>query len=156
MFDVGDLLSRVAGALRPGGTMVIHEYLHYDTWRLTPRSVEFEGFVQAVIERWRASGGEPEVGLDLPRWLEEMGFDIRSTTTIMDVITASDPLWQWPRAFVDSGVQRLVDLGDLTEERACAIRQAFATAEATPGTRMVTPAVVEIIAVKGGMSMHPW
>ena len=144
-----DLLARVAAALRPGGTLVIHEYLHYDTWRMSPRNAEFEGFVQAVLERWRASGGEPEVGLDLPRWLEELGFENRSVTTIMDVITASDSVWPWPRAFVHAGVERLVGLGDLTEERARAIIQAFAAAEATPGTRMVTPAVVEIVAVKG-------
>jgi len=144
-----DLLVRLAAALRPGGTLVIHEYLHYDTWRLAPRSAEFEGFVRVVIERWRASGGEPEVGRDLPRWLEELGFGIRTATPIMDVITPSDPVWPWPRAFVESGVQRLVGLGDLTEERAQAIREAFAAAEAMPGTRMVTPAVVEIIAVKG-------
>lgn len=145
-----DLLRRIAGALRPGGTMVIHEYLHYDTWRLVPRSAEFEGFVHAVIERWRASGGEPEVGLDLPRWLEELGFDVRSTTSIMDVLTPSDSVWPWPRAFVGAGVDRLVGLGDLSDERGRAIREAFETAEATPGTRMVTPAVVEIIAVKRG------
>ena len=33
------------------------------------RSAEFEAFVRAVMESWRANGGEPDVGLDLPRWL---------------------------------------------------------------------------------------
>jgi len=42
-----------------------------------------------------------------------------------------------------------VDLRDLSEEKARAIMKAFADGEATPGTRMVTPAVVEIIAVRG-------
>jgi SAM-dependent methyltransferase len=144
-----DLLARVAAALKPGGTLVLHEYIHYATWRMTPRSAEFEEFVRTVIERWRASGGEPDIGLDLPRWLEELGFDIRSLTTIMDVVPASSFMWQWPRTFMDVGLRRLVDLGDLTEERARAITKAFADAEATPGTRMVTPAVVEIIAVRG-------
>lgn len=143
------LLERVAGLLKPGGTLVLHEYIHYATWRMTPRSEAFEEFVRAVIERWRASGGEPDVGLDLPRWLEELGFDIRSLTPILDVVPASSFVWQWPRTFVDVGLRRLVELGDLSEERARAIAQAFATGEATPGTRMVTPAVVEIIAVRG-------
>ncbi len=144
-----DLMARVAAALKPGGVLVMHEYLHYDTWRLSPRSPEFEEFVRAVIKSWRAAGGEPEIGLDLPRWLEELGFEIRSLTTIMDVVSASDFVWQWPRAFVDVGLRRLVDLGELSEEQAHAITQAFATGEATPGTRMVTPSVVEIIAVRG-------
>ena len=144
-----DLLARVAAALKPGGALVMHEYIHYATWRMSPRSAEFEEFVRVVIERWRASGGEPDIGLELPRWLEELGFDIRSLTTIMDVIPASSFVWQWPRTFMDVGLRRLVDLGDLSEEKARAIMKAFADGEATPGTRMVTPAVVEIIAVRG-------
>jgi SAM-dependent methyltransferase len=144
-----DLLGRVAAALKPGGVLVMHEYLHYATWRMTPRSPEFEGFVSAVIDRWRASGGEPDIGLDLPRWLEELGFDIRSLTPIMDVVPASNFIWQWPRTFMDVGLRRLVDLGDVTEAQAAAVTQAFATGEATPGTRMVTPAVIEIVAVRG-------
>ena len=144
-----DLLARVAARIRPGGALVLHEYLHYATWRLSPRSPEFERFVATVIDRWRASGGEPDVGLDLPRWLEELGFDLRSQTTFLDVVPPSSFVWQWPRTFVDVGVQRLVELGELSDERARDIMRAFASAETTPGTRMVTPAVVEIVAVKG-------
>lgn len=143
-----DLLARVASTLRPGGVLVMNEYIHYATWRMSPRSAEFEAFVSAVIERWRASGGEPDVGLDLPRWLEELGFDLRSLTPIMDVVTPANFVWQWPRTFMDVGLKRLVDLGDLTGDQARAITRAFETAEATPGTRMVTPAVIEIIAVR--------
>jgi SAM-dependent methyltransferase len=143
-----DLLARVAAALRPGGTLVVHEYLHYPTWRLSPRRPAFERFVSAVMASWRAAGGEPEIGLDLPRWLGELGFDIRSLTPIMDVVTPADFVWQWPRAFVDVGLRRLVDLGELTEAEGAAVTRGFAAAEATPGTRMVTPSVVEIIAAR--------
>jgi len=144
-----DLLARVAAALRPGGTIVLHEYIHYATWRMSPRSPEFEKFVQAVVGTWRASGGEPDIGLDLPRWLEELGFDVRSVGTIMDVVPVSSFTWHWPRSFVDVGLRRMVELGELSEPQARVITKAFADAEATPGTRMVTPAVVELIAVKG-------
>jgi hypothetical protein len=64
-------------------------------------------------------------------------------------VTPSDFMWQWPRAFVEVGLRRLVDLGELSEEQARGITQAFATCEATPGGRIVTPAVIEIIAVRG-------
>ena len=49
---------------------------------------------------------------------------------------------------MEVGLRRLVDLGRLTPDRARAISQAFATAEATPHALMVTPAVLEIIAVR--------
>ena len=150
MKDPRSLAGRLKGALKPGGVLVAYEYLHYITWRLSPRSEAFEEFVRAVIESWHQTGGEPDVGLDLPRWLEELGFDIRSLTTIMEVVPVSNFLWQWPRTFMDVGLRRLVDLGDVTEAQAAAITKAFATGEATPGTRIVTPAVIEIIAVRGG------
>jgi SAM-dependent methyltransferase len=144
-----ELLARVAAALKPGGVLVAHEYMHYSTWRLTTRSPEFEEFVRTVIARWRVSGGEPDIGLELPAWLEALGFNLRSLTPIVDVVSPSSFVWQWPRTFVDVGVRRLVDLGDLSEEQARKIVTVFAAGEATPGARMVTPTVLEIIAVRG-------
>ncbi len=142
------LLSRIHGALRPGGIFVAHEYLHYSTWRSAPRLAEHEELVRVVIESWRADGGEPDVGLDLPRWLEELGFEVRSLVPIVDVIDPSSFVWQWPKTFIDVGLSRLVDLERLTAERAAEIARALAAAEAAPHARMVTPTVLEIVAVR--------
>lgn len=143
-----DLLVRMAGALKPGGALLVHEYLDYSTWRVTPRSPEFEEFVRVVMESWRAGGGEPDIGLDVPRWLAEMGFETKSLQVIMDVVPASNYVWQWPAGFLRVGLSRLVELGHLTAERARAIANAFAASEAAPHTLMVTPALLEIIAVR--------
>ena len=143
-----ELLARVGRALKKGGALVLHEYFDYSTWRLTPRSPEHEEFVSVVVESWRASGGEPDVGLELPLWLEDCGFETRSLRPIIDVVPRSDFVWEWPSSFMEVGLRRLVDLGRLTPDRARAISQAFATAEATPHALMVTPAVLEIIAVR--------
>ena len=143
-----DLLARVAGALKPGGTLVAHEYFHYATWRMAPRCPELEEFVQVVTRSWRATGGEPDVGLDLPRWLEELGFQVMDLRPIIDMVPPSSDVWQWPKSFIEVGLRRLVDLGQLPAERARAISGALAAAEASPGTRMITPAVLEIIAVR--------
>lgn len=142
------LVEKVAASLRPGGVLVSHEYLHYSTWRLAPRSPEIEELVRVVIEAWRADGGEPDVGLDLPHWLEETGFELRELRTILDVVPASNFIWQWPKTFIEVGLERLTQLGRLSPERATQIRQAFARAEAAPHTLLVTPAVLEIIAVR--------
>ena len=141
-----DLLRRVRDVLRPGAAFVIYEYFDYASWRLAPRSPELEEFVAAVIASWRASGGEPDIALELPRWLEELGFRIVTLQPIVDVVTASNFVWQWPKTFIATGTRRLVELGDLTPERAKAIRKAFADAEQAPHTRMITPAVLEVIA----------
>jgi SAM-dependent methyltransferase len=143
-----DLVARLGAALRPGGTLVAHEYFDYATWRLSPRSPEFEEFVRVVMESWRASGGEPDVGLELPRWLGELGFEIRSLQPIVDVVGPSNFVWQWPKTFVETGLRRLVELGSLSATRAAEIESAFRANEASPGALMVTPAVLEVIAVR--------
>lgn len=142
------LLERAAAALRPGGAMVMHEYVDYRTWRVSPRREEFESFVAEVIASWRASGGEPDIGLDLPRWLAELGFEVRTLAPIVEVARPGDYLWQWPRAFVDTGIRRLVELGRVTEPRARDMTRAFAETEAAPHAFLVTPTVLEIIAVR--------
>jgi SAM-dependent methyltransferase len=143
-----DLLARIGGALKPGGVLVFHEYFDYSTWRLAPRLPEMEEFVSVVKESWRASGGEPDIGLDLPRWLEELGCEIKTLRPIIDIVPASNFVWQWPKAFLHVGLRRLVDLGHLSSDRALAISQAFAASEAAPHTLMITPAVLEVIAVR--------
>jgi SAM-dependent methyltransferase len=143
-----ELLERVREALKPGGVFVSHEYLDYSTWRLAPRSPEFEEFVREVMVSWRTSGGEPDIGMDLPRWLLELGFEIRELRPLVDVVSPASFVWQWPKAFVEVGLRRLVDVGHLAPERARAMAGAFAAAEASPHTLMVTPIVLEIIAAR--------
>lgn len=147
--DPRALLARVASALKPGGKIVIYEYFDYSTWRLAPRSSALELFVQKVTETWRATGGEIEVGLSIPRWLGELGFTIESTRPLIDVVGPRSYIWQWPKAFIEVGVQRMVDLGALTHDEADEARRSIVVAESQPGSLMVTPAVLEIIATKG-------
>ena len=143
-----EVIRRVASSLKRGGAFVLHEYLIYDTWRLIPQAAEFEELVQAIERSWRDTGGEPDVGMLLPGWLEEAGFEILSLKPIVEIVGPSDYLWQWPAAFVDVGLRRLVDIGQVTPERAAAITRAFHSFAASPHARMVTPSVVEIIAAR--------
>jgi hypothetical protein len=57
-------------------------------------------------------------------------------------------MWEWPASFVTSGVRRLVALKSLTAERGNDVIRDFAEAGKRPAVRMITPAVLEIIAVR--------
>ena len=143
-----ELLRRVRDLLRPGGVLVLHEYFDYSTWRLAPRSPAVEEFVRVVIESWRASGGEPDIALNISAWLADLGFEVQSLTPIIDVVPASSEVWQWLKAFIHVGLRRLVDLGFLTAVRSDEIAADFAAAEAKPSTLMISPGVLEIIATR--------
>ena len=146
--DPRTVLARMAAAIAPGGAIVLHEYFDYATWRGAPRCSELEEFVSAVMASWRDNGGEPDIALWLPRWLEELGFELRSARPIVDVVEPDQLSWAWLASFVEVGRRRLVDLGYLSPGRAESIWQAFATLQATPGARMITPGVLEIVATR--------
>jgi SAM-dependent methyltransferase len=142
------LLGAVSSALKPGAALVIFEYFNYTSWKLIPREPGLEEFVEGVVSSWRSTGGEPDIGLDLISWLPDLGFRIEALNPITDIVGPDNFVWQWPATFVDVGVSRLASLGYFTTERADAIKAMFRKAAATPGTRMITPGVVEIIARK--------
>ncbi len=141
-------LANLAAAIKPGGIFVVHEYLDYATWKLCPRSAPFERFVHEVMASWRATGGEPNVGLDMPRWLEEAGFAIVAQKPIVEVVTPADFMWRWPASFTETNLDRLVELGRMNAAEAAAARTDFTRIEQSPGARMVTPVVMELIARK--------
>ena len=145
-----DLLRSVRGILKPGAPIVVHEYFDYSTMRLIPAAPEFEEFVNTVKSSWREAGGEPDIARDLVSWLPEQGFRITATRPIIDVVSPSDFIWQWPGTFLDISLERLVQLGHMTAKRADIVRAAFDKAEASPSSRLVTPGVLEIIAVATG------
>lgn len=143
-----ELLAAVGSALKPGAPLVIFEYFNYTSWQLIPREPGLEEFVEGVVSTWRSTGGEPDIGIDLIAWLPQHGFRIEELRPITDIVGPDNFVWQWPGTFVEVGVSRLVSLGYFTAERAAEIKAMFRKAAATPGTRMVTPGVVEIIARK--------
>jgi hypothetical protein len=95
---------------------------------------------------WRDNGGEPDIALSLPRWLEELGFKIRSARPIVDIVQPGDLSWRWLATFLEVGRSRLVEMGSLSSSRAESVWQAFAEFEGTAGARMMTPGVLEIVA----------
>ncbi len=143
-----DLLKAIHGALKPGATLVVHEYFNYAAWRLAPRQPGFEEFVQLVMSSWRKSGGEPDIALELMSWLPLEGFAIRELRPIVDVVGPRDFVWQWPSTFVDVGLARLAELGYLTFDQAESTRQMFRRVASDPHTKMITPAVLEVLATR--------
>jgi ubiquinone/menaquinone biosynthesis C-methylase UbiE len=142
------LLARVAAAMRPGGAMVLHEYVDYRSWRISPARPEFSWFVDQVIASWREHGGEPDVGMTLPTWLAELGFELRELRPLTESPRPHEFGWQWPHAFVNVGLERLVELGRIPRERAEGVLQAYRESQAVPGAFNLNPTVLEIIAVK--------
>jgi len=139
-------VANLAAALRPGGVAIFHEYLNYAGWQLAPHSPVFGRFVDAIIESVRRSGAQMDAALTLPTLLERVGLEIVSLTPIVDVVSPSNYVWQWPAAFIRGYHAKLVDQGLITQDQAAQVLALLDQAERSGTTRMVTPTVLEIVA----------
>lgn len=142
------LLEQVVSNLRKGGKIVIHEYFHYRTFKFTSPCPAFNVFIDAVVEAWHAEGGEPDIAPQLLRWCEELGLHIESVRPVVHIVSPGNYIWQWPKSFVEVSPWRLADLGYMTKTQVEDLQGEFATFESDGHTRLVTPAVLEIIARK--------
>ena len=77
--DPAATVRHIAAALKPGGIAIFHEYVAYETWRMMPPIRLHERFRSLVEQSWRDSGGEPDIALWLPQWLDDAGFEIVET-----------------------------------------------------------------------------
>jgi len=153
-----ELLTRVRHMLRPGGTLIMHEYADYASWRSEPPSAELAAFVQAVMESWRVEGGDPNVADKLAGWLREDRAENIRVRPMPRIARPRDPTWGWLRAYLETGPARLVELGRLDAGAPARILQAVETLESQPGARMWAPLVTEIIANarRGGPPTGTW
>jgi SAM-dependent methyltransferase len=142
------LVQKISQLLRPGGTAIFHEYGAYDTWRFVPPRPAHEAFRAKIIEAWKDSGGEPDIGLALPKLLSANGLEVTSVRPHIFPIRPNDFMWQWPATFIESSLDRFVELGSIEPSFADAVRKEFKEASEDPASLMLTPLVLEVTARK--------
>lgn len=140
------VLEKLAGALRPGGVIVIHEYMDWGTLNWTPRRPILSEFVETAIREWRASGGEPDIAVQLLPILAKAGLRLKETRPIIHAARPDNYVWRWPATFVPNHARDLAKSGAVSSEWAEKVAKEFAAAEADPDTVITTPLVMEIIA----------
>jgi SAM-dependent methyltransferase len=143
------LIDNIAGALRPGGFAIFHEYSDYETFRFMPIRPALESFAQEVMASWRASGGEPNIALKLPGLLTAAGLRVVEIRPQVRTVSPRDYTWQWPASFIEVNLERLRELGRVTPEWAADVLREFKAAEADAGSWFTTPTFLEIIARRG-------
>ena len=142
------LLQRISDSLRTGGRAVFHEYQDYSTWRVIPTSERLDSFVRGVMSSWRASGGEPNIAGPLISMMGKVGMQVIELRPLIFSVRPANFAWAWPASFIVSNSHRLVELGQMTREDAGALQTEWLALEQNPDTVMITPLVLEIIAVK--------
>ena len=142
------LIQKLGRVMPKGSLSIFHEYGHYETWRFFPRLPMQERFREHVIATWRESGGDPDGAAPLPELLSRNGFMMRSARPHIFCLRPDDYMWQWPATFIETYLERLIEMGRIDQKFAEQVRADLASAERNRNSFMVTPLVLEIIAEK--------
>lgn len=146
--SVRTLVRWIHASLRPEGVAVFHEYADYGSWRWAPARPLLEDFVREVMASWRDTGGEPDVAPALISALRDEGFRLQSVRPLVFATTPRDLTWQWPASFVETNALRLQELGRVQADWVGKVRSEMAAAQLDLESVMVTPMVLEVIAVR--------
>lgn len=142
--DPEALVALAAQALRPGGRLVLHEYVQWDTFALHPEGSGLQRFVQCCIRHWQANGGDPHVARRLPKLLEARGLQLVSARSLMACEPSEGPKAQWLQDFLSSYPQQLAAAGVWSPADQLALEADLEHADRHPSL-WITPALVEQI-----------
>lgn len=144
----GDVLAGISELLRPGGRIVIHDYFGYRSLQTAPGSVHHDRAVAATIESWHARGGNTDVAGELPRLLEETGFQLQHFQAHARVARSCDTMFQWADVWWKTYAPKLVDMGHLQQQDCDGLLEHMQSLRRSEQGFIQCPIVYELVAVK--------
>lgn len=148
------LLTLIAAALRPGGRLVLHDYIRWDTFALHPSDGGVARFVERTIAHWRSEGGDPDVAGRLPALLEAHGLRLLQARSLLACGDGHDPKALWLQDFLAAYPPRLAQAGFWTAADQGALEADLEQA-ARRQSLWVTPALVEQIWERPALGTPP-
>ncbi|MCE9618618.1 MAG: class I SAM-dependent methyltransferase [Planctomycetes bacterium] len=146
--DLAALVGRIHDALKPGGVVVFHEYVLYETFGAFPPDEAIADYVREVVKSFRANGGEPSPAGKLLGELRGRGYQILAAKPLAKAAQPHEPFWSWQAEFIRTYVPRLREFGQVDDAWCAKVLRALETAEKNPNSVVMMPTVMEIAARK--------
>ncbi|MEY3544127.1 MAG: hypothetical protein RLZZ247_284 [Cyanobacteriota bacterium] len=148
--ELDPLLTGLEQSLHLGGQLVLHEYVHWDTFGLHPAGRAIARFGQACQRSFREAGGDPDPNRRLPALLAARGWRIEALQPLPVAGDSRSMAGQWLQRFVEVYGVRLQELGLWSSNDAAEARAEIAAAAAAPGSFWVGPTLLELRASRAG------
>jgi SAM-dependent methyltransferase len=140
-------LRHLVRALKPGGLLAIEDY-HRETFALIPRPEEWTDFLAADRAFFASQGGDASVGGRLPALFRKAGLDVVDTETTIKVGRPRDAAWQWLSTYFLGVMDRYAEHPPFTKAQARRLRRQWRAAAEDKTSRMIAPAVVDVVGRK--------
>ncbi|MDJ0841992.1 MAG: methyltransferase domain-containing protein [Acidobacteriota bacterium] len=142
------VIRRVAQHLKPGGSFAILDYYNYLAACFKPESAILRRIFPMVRKSFADSGGNLDIGDDLPVMLADNGFTVTELFPINTTAQPGSRFWNWFEAFRASYFPKLEANGYLTAQESAEITATLERMRNRPGSYFSTPPMLGIVAVK--------
>jgi SAM-dependent methyltransferase len=142
--DLEPLLTGLDASVVPGGQLLLHEYLHWDTFALHPHGRAIARFGQACQRSFREAGGDPDVNRRLPSLLAARGWRIEELRPLPVLGCQSSMAARWMERFVAVYGPQLQQLGLWSRAEAAEAEEEILAAAKDPGSYWVGPTLLEL------------
>jgi SAM-dependent methyltransferase len=146
--DLQPLLAGLEQALRPGGRLVLHEYVHWDSFGLHPHGRAIARFGAACQRSFRAAGGDPDVNRRLPSLLAGRGWRIDGLEPLPVLGGESSMAAAWMERFVAVYGPQLITQGLWSASEQAAAEAEIGASRHDPGSYWVGPTLLELRATR--------
>ena len=150
--DLEPLLHGLEQSLCHGGRLVVHEYVHWDSFGLYPQTEAVARFGKACQASFRQAGGDGDVNRRLPSLLAARGWRIEELRPLPVVGGPGSMAARWLEQFVPVYGPRLEELGLWSRADADEAAEEIDRGARTPGSFWVGPTVLEVRAQWTGSS----
>jgi SAM-dependent methyltransferase len=139
------VLRRVARALRPGGLLLLQEYLDWGAMRLLPHAPAFARAVEACLASWKAGAATIDFASDVPALASRAGFTIEHLRPRARLGPVGSLEWRWLDQFFHVYLPKLVERGLLTARELDAFRAEWATRTEEGASFAITPTMADVV-----------
>lgn len=109
--DAGLVLDRVARCLRPGGAIVLQEYLDWAAMKHVPRDARFDSLVAACMRSWIDAKARIDIAEEIPRLAARAGLVVEHFQPVARIGRPDSLVWRWLQTFYETYLPKLVERG---------------------------------------------
>lgn len=146
--NLDQLIAKLVKSIRPGGKIIIQEYVDYDSMALYPINDDFQIIIKKIIKSFNDSGGNASVMQILPQLIEKNKMKINYFAPKSKIVRPIDPFWDWPTQFYASYLPTMATNGIITEEEKNHFLIHWQNAKNNPGIFWIGPTMGHLIAEK--------
>ena len=143
--DPGDVMERVARSLKPGGIVMVQDYLDWAAMKLVPGSAAFDRVVDACMQSWQEGGATIDIVDHVPSLAEECGLVVEHLRPVARIGEVGSLEWQWLTEFFQSYLPKLVDQGLLEQGELDAWRRDWDRRAMEGKSYCYTPTMADVI-----------